>query len=228
MKGKGNKEKWAGEIYTGGKNTCRHAHKGSGTYTYKYTHMHSVMLPAGVLKGNHSFIPLLLFWVCVLHSVYLIREPGRVWLSAWGHATQTQHIFIFLSTQITQHLVHTNDKSTLSHSTACTHTDTHRLTKHNHTPTTHILITRSPMSIWALKDCGWAERGRGHRERKWERGKSNGVMHSGSYSCWFPRWEHRLIYLNNTFQTGQRGHRGWAGWVCVWAWMIACDCLCVL
>lgn len=45
-------------------------------------------------------------------------------------------------------------------------------------------------------------------------------MHSGSYSCWFPRWVHRLIYLNNTFQTGQRGHRGRAGWECM------CVCVC--
>lgn len=28
------------------------------------------------------------------------------------------------------------------------------------------------------------------------------VMDSGSYSCCFPRWAHRLIYLNNTFQQG--------------------------
>lgn len=154
-----------------------------------------------------------------------------------------KHIFICLSTQLTQHQVHTNDKSTLSLSRAETHSC--RDSQKTHTSTTHILITRSPMSIWALKDCGCWARQRPHREKERdgerkrgrgtetvrERGKSNGAMHSGSYSCWFPRWVHRLIYLNNTFQTGQRGHRGRAGWVCVCVggWVIACYCpLCAL
>ena len=187
------------------KNTCRETHKGtyrwtqtgSGTYTYRYmptrtvqcrTHMHTGARCNVFSRCIEPFFypQSLLLWVGVLHSVYLIREPARVWLPARGHTHTYTHVHTcaptntsssFLSTQITQHLAHArNDKSTLSLSPASTCTDparrpthkTHTHT-HTHTSTTHILITRSPMSIWALKDCGCWARQRPHREKEQER-----------------------------------------------------------
>lgn len=160
MKGKGNKEKWAGEIYTGGKNTCRHAHKGSGTYTYKYTHMHSVMLPAGVLKGNHSFIPLLLFWVCVLHSVYLIREPGRVWLSARGHARTHTHKQPNTSSSFSQHKWQEHS-ITLHGMYTHRHTQTHKTQPHTHYPHINNQVSNvnlSSQGLWVLSEAEATER----------------------------------------------------------------------
>lgn len=56
------------------------------------------------------------------------------------------------------------------------------------------------MWAWAEKDC-WcreAEATQAGQE------KSDGLIRPGSYSGWFPRWEHTLTYPNNTLRQGKK------------------------